>query len=145
MMIFYPGWYLKLHRYRRGQGNESRASRNFLFRLSFRNYKSCVYNCHDHPSFNSSLRSSHHMIFIYSKLQLKKKLSCSLLLVLIFNNYWTRLSKIVICLWRADQLFAEAEARLRQIIDLRNTDKSRCFAITEFNNCFIIRSPSLFF
>ena len=35
--------------------------------------------------------------------------------------------------------------RLRQIIDLRDTDKSRYFAITEFNNCFIIRSPSLFF
>ena len=35
--------------------------------------------------------------------------------------------------------------RLRQIIDLRDTDKSRYFATTEFNNCFIIRSPSLFF
>ena len=36
--------------------------------------------------------------------------------------------------------------RLRQIIiDLRDTEKSRYFAITEFNNCFIIRSPSLFF
>ena len=37
--------------------------------------------------------------------------------------------------------------RLRQIIDLRDTDKSRYFAITEFNNCFIyiIRSRSLFF
>ena len=35
--------------------------------------------------------------------------------------------------------------RLRQIIDLWDTDKSRYFAITEFNNCFIIRSPSLFF
>ena len=33
----------------------------------------------------------------------------------------------MICLWRSD------------------TDKSRYFAITEFNNCFIIRSPSLFF
>ena len=34
---------------------------------------------------------------------------------------------------------------LRQIIhELRDTDKSRYFAITEFNNCFIIRSPSLF-
>ena len=31
------------------------------------------------------------------------------------------------------------------MIDLRDTDKSRYFAITEFNNCFIIRSPSLFF
>ena len=45
---------------------------------------------------------------------------------------------IVICQWRADQLFPEAET-------LRDTDKSRYFAITEFNNCFIIRSPSLFF
>ena len=35
--------------------------------------------------------------------------------------------------------------RLRQIIDLRDTDKSRYFAITEFNNCFIIRLPSLLF
>ena len=32
-----------------------------------------------------------------------------------------------------------------QIIDLRDSGKSRYFAITEFNNCFIIRSPSLFF
>ena len=31
------------------------------------------------------------------------------------------------------------------VIDLRDTDKSRYFAITEFNNCFIIRSLSLFF
>ena len=31
------------------------------------------------------------------------------------------------------------------IIDLRDTDKSRYFSITEFNNCFIIRSPRLFF
>ena len=35
--------------------------------------------------------------------------------------------------------------RLRQIIDLRDTDKSRYFAITKFNNCFIIQSPRLFF
>ena len=41
---------------------------------------------------------------------------------------------IVICQWRA-----------HQINDLRDTDKSRYFAITEFNNCFIIRSRSLFF
>ena len=44
---------------------------------------------------------------------------------------------IVICQWRADWL--------RQIIDLRDTNKLRHFAITEFNNCFIIQSPSLFF
>ena len=35
--------------------------------------------------------------------------------------------------------------RLTQIIDLRDTDKSRSFAIsTKFNNFLIIRSPSLF-
>ena len=34
--------------------------------------------------------------------------------------------------------------RLRQIIDLRDTDKSRYFAITEFNNCFIIRLQIFF-
>ena len=28
-----------------------------FFRLSFRSCESCVYNCDDHPSFNSSLRS----------------------------------------------------------------------------------------
>ena len=43
----------------------------------------------------------------------------------------------VICKWQAD--------RLREIINLQDTDKSRYFAITEFNNCFIIRSPSSFF
>ena len=31
------------------------------------------------------------------------------------------------------------------IIHLRDSDKSRYFAISESNNCFIIRSPSLFF
>ena len=34
--------------------------------------------------------------------------------------------------------------RLRQIIDPRDTDKSRYITITEFNNCCIIRSPSFF-
>ena len=34
--------------------------------------------------------------------------------------------------------------RPRQILDLRDSDKSRYFAITEFNSCFIGRSPSLF-
>ena len=40
----------------------------------------------------------------------------------------------VIYKWQAD--------RLREIINLQDTDKSRYFAITEINNCFIIRSPS---
>ena len=39
-----------LHRYRRGQGFESRTSLGF-FRLFFRNCKSFVYNCYDHHSF----------------------------------------------------------------------------------------------
>ena len=34
---------------------------------------------------------------------------------------------------------------VKQRIHLRDTDKSRYFAIIEFNNCFIIRSSSLFF
>ena len=47
-----------LNRYRRGQGFESRTSLIFLM-LSFRNCKSCVYNCDDLLSYNSSPRSSH--------------------------------------------------------------------------------------
>ena len=58
-----PSWLVSsvgraLQRYRRGQGFESRTSLNF-FRLSFPNYKSCVYNRDDLLSYNSSLRSSH--------------------------------------------------------------------------------------
>ena len=40
------GFYRALHRYRRSQGFESCASLIF-FRLSFRDCKSCVYNCDD--------------------------------------------------------------------------------------------------
>ena len=61
------------------------------------------------------------------------------------NNYWTRLSKIS---WfvSGEQInynFCRSR-RLRQIIDLRDTEKSRYFAITEFNNCLTIRSPACF-
>ena len=49
----------------------------------------------------------------------------------------TRLSKIS-CQWRSDHL------RLRQTTVPQDTDKSQCVAITEFNNCLIIRSPILF-
>ena len=45
-----------------------------------------------------------------------------------YNNYWMRLSKI---LWFVSW-------RLRQIIDLWDTDKSRYFAITKLNNNFFI-------
>ena len=60
----HPSWLVNLtgralHRYHRGQGFESRTSLNILFRLSFRNCKSCVYNCDDLHSCNSSLRHSH--------------------------------------------------------------------------------------
>ena len=48
------------------------------------------------------------------------------------SNYWMRLGKIS---W-----FVSGE----QINYLRDTDKSGYFAITVFNNCFIIRSPRLF-
>ena len=56
---------------------------------------------------------------------------------IIISNYWTRLSQI--------PLFVSGEQInywLRQIIDLLDTDKSWYFVITEFNNCFIIRSLS---
>ena len=63
---------------------------------------------------------------------------------IIINNYWMRLSKIS---WfvSGEQIIMCWSRRLRQIIDVRDTGKWRYFAITEFNNCFIIRSPSLFF
>ena len=36
-----------------------KIQKKFFFRLSFRNCISCVYNCDDLPSINSSLRRSH--------------------------------------------------------------------------------------
>ena len=50
----------------------------------------------------------------------------------------------MICLWPSRSIICRSR-RLRQIIDLRDSDRSRYFAITEFSNRFIIRSPSLFF
>ena len=56
-----PGWLSSIdrarHRYHRGQGFESRRSLNVFFRLSFRNCKSCVYNCDDLLSYNTSTNS----------------------------------------------------------------------------------------
>ena len=49
----------------------------------------------------------------------------------------------MICQWRADLICRSR--RLRQITDLRDTKKSRYFETTDFNNCFIIGSPSLVF
>ena len=64
---------------------------------------------------------------------------------IIINNYWTRLSKIssFVCGEQINYLpKPKAEANNWSA---RHTDKSRYFAVIEFNNCFIIRSPSLFF
>ena len=58
--------------------------------------------------------------------------------------YWTRLIKISSDLSVTSRRIICLSLRLQQIIDLRDTDKSRYSAITLFNNCFIIRSPSLF-
>ena len=60
----------------------------------------------------------------------------------IINNNWMRLSKIwFVYLPEASRSIIQ----LRQVVDLWDTDKSRYFAITEFNNYFIIQSLSLFF
>ena len=61
-----PSWLVSLigramHRYRRGQGFESRTSfvqPEFFFRLSFRSCKNCVYNCDDLPSYNAPYHCS---------------------------------------------------------------------------------------
>ena len=47
---------------------------------------------------------------------------------------------IVIFQWQVDQLFSKAEGCGNNCV--RDTDKSRYFAITEFNNSFIVLSPS---
>ena len=63
--------------------------------------------------------------------------------ILFILNDWKFLKQILDKdeqgLWQADELIIET-----QIIVLRDNDKSRFFAITEFYNCFIIRSPRLF-
>jgi len=57
------------------------------------------------------------------------------------DHYWMRLSKIS---WFVSSEQISYLPKPKQIIDLRDTDKSRYFVITEFNNCFIIRSPIFF-
>ena len=61
----------------------------------------------------------------------------------IINDYWTRLRKISYLSVASRSIICQSR-RLSQIIDLRDTDKSWYFVLTKFNNCFIIRSPSLF-
>ena len=41
-----------------------------------------------------------------------------------------------------EQIYRDLSVASKSIIDLRDTDKSRYFAITKFNNCFIIQSRS---
>ena len=58
-----PSWLVSLtggalHRYRRGQGFESRTSLNF-FQAFFSQVLSCVYNCDDLPSYNSHIYDFH--------------------------------------------------------------------------------------
>ena len=51
---------------------------------------------------------------------------------------------IVMIYQSASRSIIHQSRRLRQVIDLRDPDKSRYFAINEFNNCFIIRLLSMF-
>ena len=53
---------------KRKPGKTSDAFFSLFFGISFRNCKSCVYK-DDHPSFNSSLRSSHIRFSYHSKFQ----------------------------------------------------------------------------
>ena len=61
------------------------------------------------------------------------------------NNYWTRLTKIssFVSGEQINYNLAEADG-WGKLFFLRDTEKSRYFAITEFNNCLIIRSPVCF-
>lgn len=56
------------------------------------------------------------------------------------NNYRTSLRKTSWFL-SGEQFNYLWMRRLRQIIDLQDSNKTRYFAILEFNNCFIMRSP----
>ena len=66
---------------------------NVFFRLSFRDCKSCVYNCDDHCSFNSSLRSSHiwfsyiHNFIVSNSYNIAKTLQrCVALKMIVWNR-----------------------------------------------------------
>ena len=60
-------------------------------------------------------------------------------------NFCARRTGQLQLLDEVEQLAILGRVSRRSIIDLLATDKSRYFAITEYNNCFVIRSPSLFF
>ena len=58
--------------------------------------------------------------------------------------YWTKFSKYRVLSMATRSIICRS-LRLRHIIDLQDTNKSRYFGITEFNNFFIIQSSSFFF
>ena len=59
LIVLYEGTSSQLHTQLTQLRKESLKKNSGLYEISFRNYKSCVYNCDDLPSNNSSLRSSH--------------------------------------------------------------------------------------
>ena len=71
----------------------------------------------------------------------KHTLHSDYFLLLIIGRGWAKYRDLSV----ASRSIICQRRRLRQKIDARDTGKSRYFAITEFNNCFIIWSPSLFF
>ena len=86
----------------------------------------------------------HYLLLLSEKLtamDLWKSISHYRKLTIIIGQGWAKyrdlsvVSRWIICQTR----------KLRQIMDLQDTDKSWYFAITKFKNCFITRSPSLFF
>ena len=64
----------------------------------------------------------------------KGNMQCYVKQLAIIGRGWAKFSDLTV---------ASRSLWLRQIIDLRDTDKLRYFARTEFNNCFILKSPSL--
>ena len=58
----------------------------------------------------------------------------------IFQHTPLRLKKNIVIWPGSRRSIVCLSLRLRLIIDLLTTDKARCFATTEFSNCFIIRS-----
>ena len=93
--------------------------------------KSCKIQVIAAPSF-SSLRTISTLFSIWVDFRLSVFVISCYLLQRLVNNYWTSLSKI--WQWRADQLHNWSAIQWQITI----------FAIPEFNNCSIIRSPSSF-
>ena len=65
----------------------------------------------------------------------------SIIIITIIGRGWAKYRDLSV----ASRSIICRNRRLRQIFELWDTDKSRYFVITEFNNCLIIQSPGLFF